>query len=130
MKYLLDTDTASYLIRGHKSTLANQMMHVTEWCISSLTVFEIRQGLLLNPKHELRIMVEAFLEEAPVLSFDSDAACQSAKVKHSLRRSGLSIGYVDELLAGQAISRNLTLVSNNKRHFERVEGLDTANWSE
>jgi predicted nucleic acid-binding protein len=45
-----------------------------------------------------------------------------------LRRQGITIGTSDLLIAGIAIEKNLQLITNNKKHFENIEGLEMDNW--
>ena len=63
-----------------------------------------------------------------VLPFDLAAAEQAAKVRAQLETQGTPIGPVDTLIAGIALSRNLTVVTRNTREFGRVAGLAVENW--
>jgi len=130
VKYLLDTDTASYLIRGNKAVMKQALAHVAEWGISAMSVFELRNGVLRSKHEQLHILLEAFLEDAAILPFDEAAASAAAKVQWQLANAGQPIGVIDEFIAGHAISRGLTLVTNNTRHFSRVAELSTLNWAE
>lgn len=130
MRYLLDTDMASYLIRGDRVVEAKTLAHAAEWAISALTVQELRQGALLaRGNRPLELMVEAFIEDARVLAFDEKAARFAADIRVELHSKGKSIGLIDEMLAGHAKSIGAVLVTNNSRHFGRIDGLQTDNWS-
>ena len=63
-----------------------------------------------------------------VLPFDLAAAEQAATVRAQLEAQGTPIGPVDALIAGIALSRNLTVVTRNTREFGRVAGLNVENW--
>jgi tRNA(fMet)-specific endonuclease VapC len=63
-----------------------------------------------------------------VLPFDLEAAEQAAKVRAHLERQGTPIGPVDTMIAGIALSLDLTVVTRNIREFERVPGLRVENW--
>jgi len=58
------------------------------------------------------------------LSFDDVAAVEYGIIRADLQKRGAIIGQLDMLIAAHAKSRNLTLVTNNTREFERVEGLE------
>ena len=63
-----------------------------------------------------------------ILEFDADDARESGRIRAELAKSGQPIGPYDVLIAGQALSRRLTLISNNLREFTRVEGLKVEDW--
>ena len=57
-----------------------------------------------------------------------EAAIVAARVHQRLKEKGMTIGVADELLAGQAMALNATLVTNNMKHFEQIPGLKLENW--
>ncbi len=63
-----------------------------------------------------------------VLEFDKEDARQAGEIRAELTRIGMPIGPYDILIAGQAKSRDMTLVTRNTREFERVEGLRLVDW--
>lgn len=65
----------------------------------------------------------------PLLPFDNTDAFTATGIRASLRRRGTPIGSYDALIAGQALARDLTIVTANRREFERVEGLRVEDWS-
>jgi len=65
----------------------------------------------------------------PVQPLDAAAAKHYGRLRASLEREGASIGSYDLLIAAHALSLDLTLVTNNLREFERVEGLRLENWA-
>jgi len=74
--------------------------------------------------------LEAVKIRFDVLPFDLAAAEQAAKARTHLERQGTPIGPVDTMIAGIALSQNLTVVTRNTREFERVPGLRVENWYE
>ena len=72
--------------------------------------------------------LDAVKNRFDVLPFDLPAAEQAAKVRAHLERQGTPIGPVDTMIAGIALSQELTLVTRNTREFERVPGLRLENW--
>jgi tRNA(fMet)-specific endonuclease VapC len=63
-----------------------------------------------------------------VIEFDNEAAQAYGSIRAHLERIGTPIGSNDILIAGHARSRNMTLVTNNVREFDRVPGLKVENW--
>jgi tRNA(fMet)-specific endonuclease VapC len=64
----------------------------------------------------------------PILDFTTEDARAAAEVRTSLEGRGTPIGSFDTLIAGQALARDLTLVTRNRREFERVDGLRVEDW--
>lgn len=130
MKYLLDTAAVSDYFRRVGATHARvqaQPPHVL--AISAVTEHEIRFGLALKPgATRLAALVRSFLQVVEVLPFDRDDAVAVAQVRVALQRAGSPIGDFDALIAGVAVARDLTLVTSNVKHFEKVPGLEVENW--
>jgi len=125
--YLLDTDICSYFAKG-KPELVRRML-ARDWIISSLTVYEIRKGILAKGPGAWAQNVEDLLAISRIVDFDSQAASRAAEVSALLRRTGAPSGVIDELLAGQALSLGLVLVTNNTKHFHGIPGLKLENWA-
>jgi tRNA(fMet)-specific endonuclease VapC len=132
--YLLDTDIASYLLRGGHTPLHQKYRSVAPESIfiSVVTHAELLYGLKPLPfSHPRRREVHRFIEFMQVLPWDSLAAEAYADVRFSLVRSGRTIGELDMMIAGHALSRGYTLVSNNTRHYARlVPPMKLENWTE
>jgi predicted nucleic acid-binding protein len=59
----------------------------------------------------------------PIVSLDREAATRAATVRQGLTKSGFTIGMADSLIAGIALVNDLSLLTRNRKHFERIEGL-------
>ncbi|MBV9180006.1 MAG: PIN domain-containing protein, partial [Acidobacteria bacterium] len=70
-----------------------------------------------------------FLRPLSILEFTSNDAVSYAQIRAKLEVAGTPIGPLDTLIAAQAVSRKLTLVSNNQSEFTRVVGLHLESWS-
>jgi tRNA(fMet)-specific endonuclease VapC len=66
--------------------------------------------------------------EFVVLEFDREDARRSGEIRALLSAKGMPIGPYDVLIAGQAVARNLILVTHNTREFKRVPGLRIEDW--
>ena len=76
----------------------------------------------------LQKLIDTFIATIEVVSFDAAAATMFGRVCAALRSKGTPIGILDTLIAAHAMSLNLTLVTNNTKHFKQVHGLKTQNW--
>ena len=130
MPYLLDTDTCIYALK-HDAGVIEQLLSKSreEIIVSVISEAELRTGAAKSstPTKTLRL-VENFLRPLAIAEFTSDDAIAYAHVRSKLERAGTPIGPLDTLIAGQAVARELILVSNNEREFKRVSGLHVENW--
>ena len=72
--------------------------------------------------------VEAFLYPFTILPFDRVCIPAYARLRLQLERAGTRIGAMDHLIAAQAVTFDLVMVTNNVREFRRVPGLRVENW--
>jgi tRNA(fMet)-specific endonuclease VapC len=131
-RYMLDTDTATYIIRGKMPALDERIASVAseELCISAVTRGELLYGIKLKVgASRLSRLVDQFLERVSCLPWDAAAATHFAIVAVELHRAGTPIGSMDTMIAGHAIALGSFLVTNNERHFSRVTGLKMENWT-
>jgi tRNA(fMet)-specific endonuclease VapC len=128
-RYLLDADTVSYALRGQGRVAARILQHPpSDLCISSITVAELGFGAESKRSQKLRRAIRSFVNDVAVVPFDELAAERFAVVAAGLAKQGTPIGVLDTLVAAQALSLGLTVITNNTRHFGRVPGLKFENW--
>lgn len=127
---LIDTDVCSYVIRRKPEALERFIaLKPEEWAISVITQHELLYGVRrLQIGAPLGSAVEKFLSLANVIDFGTRAAEAAAQVRANLAASGSPIGTLDPLIAGHALSLDATLVTNNTKHFARVDGLKIESW--
>ena len=82
-----------------------------------------------DPAKENR-KVSALLEKLAILNFDDEAASNSARIRADLELKGKMIGPYDVLIAGQAVTNSLVVVTGNLREFSRIPGLIIEDWNE
>lgn len=131
LRYLLDTNVLIALLRGASPQLRDRMSaHDGQLAVSSVTTSELFCGVSrsAHPDHNRRA-VEGLLPFVDELPFDRAAAEHSGDIRADLARRGTPIGAYDVLIAGHARSRGLTVVTNNRREFERVAGLLIEDWT-
>jgi tRNA(fMet)-specific endonuclease VapC len=131
MKLMLDTNICIYLIKHHPlSVLERFLSHpVGDIGISSITVAELDYGACKS-RHTAknRIALDQFISPLAVAAFDREAAAAYGRLRAALEQKGTPIGAMDLLIAAQALSLGVRLITNNAREFRRVPGLRVENW--
>jgi tRNA(fMet)-specific endonuclease VapC len=131
VRYLLDTNTVSYIIKGNRPRVRQRLLRVAmaDVGISVITEAELLFGLDRRPEAtKLRTVVEEFLLRVEVLSWNSEAAQQYSKIRAALESGGEPMGNLDLMIAAQALASDLVLVSSDAV-FRRVKGLKIEDWS-
>jgi tRNA(fMet)-specific endonuclease VapC len=130
-RYLLDTNIASYVIKGNFPHVRERLLKVpmSDVGISVITEAELRFGVARLPQAaKLGRAVEEFLLRVEVLPWGSEAARRYADLRAALEGQGEPMGNLDLMIAAQALAARVTLVTND-RVFRRVKGLKTEDWS-
>jgi tRNA(fMet)-specific endonuclease VapC len=128
-RFMLDTDTISFVLRGEGRAAENLTAHApSEVCMSALSLSELRFGAERRRSKRLQRLIDVFTATIDVVPFDSAAAGAFGRVCSALESKGIPIGIFDTLIAAHAVSLGLTLVTNNTKHFARVRELKTENW--
>jgi tRNA(fMet)-specific endonuclease VapC len=132
VRYMLDTDTCSYIMKRSSEAVIKRLraVPVTDVCMSVITKSELLYGVEVSPRRaQDAIALQAFLPHVAVLEFPDDAAIQYAQIRADLKKRGQMIGANDLLIAAHARSLGLRLVTNNIAQFNRVRGLALENWT-
>jgi len=132
MNYLLDTNICVLLIcQKSPPVLARLLQHaITDIGVSAITVAELQYGVQKSSQPvQNQQALDQFLLPLTILPFDDTDAIAYGKIRTDLEAQGLPIGSLDMLIAAQAVSHNLTLVTNNVREFARAAGLTIEDWT-
>lgn len=136
MKYMLDTNICIFVLRNKDNQAENVIKNIKahkaeDICISSITYAELMHGVEknVNPSKK-RLGLMLFLSNISVLDFDQKAAEEYGKIRVALEKNRNVIGPMDILIAAHGKSLGMTIVTNNTREFERVEGLKVEDWSQ
>lgn len=133
MLHMLDTDTASYLIKGKSPAIEARLAALvpSTVCVSVMTRAELQYDLKrVSADHRLHLAVRQFLKIVRILPWDTDAADWYAEIRHQLVSTGQPIGETDMMIAAHALSAGAVLVTNNSRHYARIEApLILENWA-
>lgn len=127
---LLDTDTVVALLRGDEELARKARLRpVQSLAVSMVTLYELRVGVEKSRDREKnRRALDDALSPFLLWPFDDAASCEAARVRAILEKKGKGIGPYDTLIAGQALSLGVPLVTANTREFARVPGLKVENW--
>ncbi|WP_010424639.1 type II toxin-antitoxin system VapC family toxin [Anaerophaga thermohalophila] len=128
---LIDTDILSYYLKGDIDVIKNFEKYLDDFDtleISIITYYEIVSGLQAKNAFKQLNIFEEFVTENLVLPLTEESAKLSAEIYANLRKSGNIVDDIDLLIAGIAIENEMTLVTNNDSHFERIPGLKIENW--
>lgn len=126
---MLDTDSVSFALRGQGNVAARILeRRPSEICISALTLAELRYGAARRNSRKLSELIDVFISNIAVMPFDDLCAAHFGVVASDLADRGSPIGEFDALIAAHAVALELTLVTNNVKHFTRVAGLNVENW--
>jgi len=130
MRYLLDTNILSDLIRNPRGPVAARLRSIPEAEIATsiIVAAELRYGAARKASPRLTAQVEAVLGAIEILPFTEPADRAYAGLRALLEQRGCPIGGNDLLIAAQALALGCTLVSANLREFARVPGLACENW--
>lgn len=130
---LVDTNILSLFFRGHPQVVAEFEAYLKEYDainFSIITYYEIVSGLKHRDAHNQLSLFLEFAAQNTILPLTQDVADVAAEVYADLRKSGQSIDDIDLLIAGTAIADGLILVTDNRKHFDRIVQLAVENWAE
>lgn len=130
-KYLLDTNTASYIIKGKFPAIRRRLLRIpmAQIFISSVTEGELLYGVARKSgATSLQRIVEEFLLRVTVLPWDSDAARQYGRVRADLESAGRPMGNLDLMIAAHALAAGAVLVTSDQA-FIRISKLKIEDWT-
>ena len=130
LTHLLDTDICIFIMKGRDLALGRRLdTFAQQSAVSDVSLFELYSGAERYdfPLKRIRV-IDEFAARLTVLTFNTKVARIAGKIRFHLERAGQMIGGYDVLIAATALSENLTLVTNNLREFNRVEGLVLEKW--
>ncbi len=127
--YMLDTDIASYVIRGDNQHILEKFsQHVSHICISSITVGELLFGVEKRNSAALAAKVNSFCNLVQIYDWTEECARVYGKLRAALESKGSPLASMDMLIASAALALSATLVTNNMAHFSKVPRLKLENW--
>jgi len=131
MLYMLDTNMCSYIIRDNPKGIFQKLKEVEKKhtiALSSIVVSELLYGASKKGSTKLIKVVNMFVEQFTIYDYNKASAKVYANIRTTLEKKDQVIGVHDMLIAAHALSLDATIVTNNTKEFERVDGLVIENW--
>jgi tRNA(fMet)-specific endonuclease VapC len=126
---LLDTNVVIAFFNGNKEVLKRIQAEVDKISLSTLVVAELDYGAKASQRAKENIeMLYRFVDIVRVYPFDLECAKIFGNIKSKLRKIGKPTGEMDALIAATAMANKVTLVTDNRKHFENIEGLKIETW--
>jgi predicted nucleic acid-binding protein len=132
MIYALDTNILSYLLRGDDRVARRWMEERFRGGVSVIPLivyYEAKRGLISAKASVKLASLESLCQRFEIIRLtviDINLAC---RIYADRKSRGLSLDDADILIAAQALCRGYTLVTNNIKHFEDIDGLKVVNWA-
>ena len=130
--FLIDTNICIYFIKKKPPEVVAKIKSYQPYQIkvSAITVAELEYGVSKSKSVEKnRNVLLKFLSSFEILPFDDQDAEIYGRIRAYLERDGKVIGPLDMQIAAQAVCKDLILVTNNVKEFERVPNLSVENWT-
>ena len=129
--YLLDTDIVIYNLKGHKVVHDNLRKHYNDLlCLSVISLMELYYGAYKSERIESNLAKIKTIESClKIIRIGEEVVELFGMLKSKLENEGQTLDDFDLIIASIALTHNMILVTNNTRHFKRIEGLRLENWS-
>jgi len=132
MKFMLDTNTCSYIIKQKPPDVIERFnqTEISQIGISSITLSELLYGVSKSSKPEQNQMaLTQFIAPLEILPYGDEAAQYYGDLRAHLEKQGTPIGSLDMLIAAHALSLACTLITNSEREFIRIPNLIIDSWA-
>jgi tRNA(fMet)-specific endonuclease VapC len=123
--YLVDTDWVIHYLNGNKEIVAMlSSLGSGQLAMSVISLAELYEGVYYstNPEKNEKVLSD-FLSGILILGIEDDICKVFGRERGKLRKQGAMIGDFDLVIASTCLRHGLTLLSNNRSHFERIAGL-------
>jgi tRNA(fMet)-specific endonuclease VapC len=131
MSYLIDTNIIIYSLKNNDLVQDNFIKNerIPKY-ISIITYGELLHGAKKSDFVDKNLAVVYRIKELlPILSIDLPVIETFSEIKANLQKKGIVIDDFDLLIASTALTHNLIIVTNNEKHFDKIEGIRIENWS-
>jgi tRNA(fMet)-specific endonuclease VapC len=126
---VLDSDTCIGILRGRNEVLERRAAEPEEVATTWVTASELFYGAAKSAKPDANAaLVVRFLNTLPVLGPDLASGRLFGEVKARLAIAGQMVADADLFIASIALSRGATLVTGNRKHYERIPGIVLEDW--
>lgn len=130
---LIDTDILSMFFHGDSNVVAHFAAYTALYSAINTTIityYEITSGLKHRKAQKQLATFLEFAAQNNIVALTEPSVSLSADLYATLRARGTPVDDIDLLIAGVAMANDWTLVTHNRKHFDRIEGLQVEDWSE
>ncbi len=126
---LLDTDTCIHILRGNEAVIERRAATPDDVVTTWITAAELYYGAAKsNAPEKNRTLVQSFLSTLPVVGLDEAAVQVFGEAKALLERQGQRLADADLFIGAIAVAERATVVTGNRRHYERIPGIVLEDW--
>lgn len=125
---VLDTDTISYYLRGSERVKEHFIKYQYELASTSVNYAELMYGLKKRDNKKYLPKVEMIFNNIKIYTFDKKAASVFSTLKSSMQNKGVVVADMDLMIASISLANGEKLISNNLKHFSKIENLDLESW--
>jgi len=135
MKYALDTNIVFRYLKNESPSVQNiynALARNHNLNIPKIVDYEVRRGfkLMRQPSHRKELVYKLLTQRCPVIEMDIFVWERALDVYKELYRKGFTVGELDILIAAFCLAYDLTLVTNNTKDFENIDGLVIVDWTQ
>ncbi len=125
VSYLLDTDWVIHYLNGYKGIVEQlESLEKEGLAISVISIAELYEGVYYSTEPEAdEIALNDFLTDISILGIEDEICKIFGKERGRLRQAKTMIGDFDLLIASTCLYYDLTLLTNNRKHYQMVKGL-------
>lgn len=126
---ILDSDVCIEILRGNVVVMEKRRTVDDDVATTWVTASELAYGARKSraPEHNTTLVTE-FLATLPVVGLNLPAALEFGRQKANLERAGMRIADADLLIAAIALAHGASVITGNRKHYQRIEGLRTEDW--
>ena len=126
---ILDTDVCIEILRGNEKVIERRREVDDDIATTWITASELTYGAEKSSASDRNLtLVTEFLGTLPILGLDLTSALELGRCKARLERAGMRIADADLLIAAITLANGASLVTGNRRHYERIENLRIEDW--
>ena len=132
-RYMLDTSTAGYVIKGKPRAVREHLVRVpmASLCVSVITQAELLHGVARKPEAiQLPRAVKEFLLRVEIFPWGPEAAEVYAKLRADYERAGTPLGTMDMLIAAHAVAVDAVLVTSDRAFYKLGHSLKLVDWTQ
>jgi len=124
VRYLVDTDWVIHYLNGHREIVARVQDLSPDIALSVISLAELYEGVFYSrDPQKSEEALQDFLRGIELVGIDDEITRVFGRERGRLRAAGKTVGDFDLLIGATALRHGLTVLTNNRRHFELIEKL-------